>query len=212
MILLHQLIDWIVTTVSQLGYTGIMIMMFLESSFFPFPSEVVMVPAGYLAFQGKMNLVTATLMGILGSLLGGIFNYYIAVWFGRPFLQKWGKYFFISPEKLDKVETFFMNHGEISTFTGRLIPVIRQYISFPAGLARMNIPRFLFFTGLGAGLWCMILVFIGYIAGKNEALIKQHINTALLSLLVLSSVLLSLYIYLHRKKKKKIAAAQRKGK
>ncbi|HOM24799.1 MAG TPA: DedA family protein, partial [Thermosynergistes sp.] len=135
---LQTLIEWLVSTIGRLGYPGIAALMFLESSFFPFPSEVVMPPAGYLAAQGRMNLWVAITMGTLGSLLGALFNYWVAVRFGRPFLERYGKYLFISEETLKKAEQFFLNHGHISTFIGRLLPGIRQYISLPAGLARMK--------------------------------------------------------------------------
>ena len=144
--MLHTLITWIVTTVEGWGYAGIVAAMFLESSFFPFPSEVIMIPAGYLAFQGKMNLIAAILFGIFGSLAGAVFNYYLAVKLGRPFLEKYGRYILLKPETLDKLETFFQKHGEISTFSGRLIPGIRQYISLPAGLSRMHLGRFALYT------------------------------------------------------------------
>jgi len=203
MALLHQLVAWIVATVSQFGYLGIVIMMFLESSFFPFPSEVVMVPAGYLAFKGEMSLGVALIMGIIGSILGGVFNYLLALWLGRPFFHKWGKYILISEDKITKVERFFARHGEIGTFTGRLIPVVRQYISFPAGLARMKMSLFILYTSLGAGLWCSILLAIGYIAGRNELLIRAYVNTAVIWMLIFSACLTGIYslIYLRRKAK-----------
>ena len=155
--MLAEIVNWIVQTVGSLGYAGIFIMMFLESSFFPFPSEVVMIPAGYLASKGEMSLTLALIAGIAGSLGGAIFNYFLAVKFGRAFLLKYGKYLFLKDGALDKLEGFFKNHGEISTFSGRLIPGVRQYISLPAGLARMNLAKFSFYTALGAGIWVVVL-------------------------------------------------------
>ena len=195
----------------QLGYGGIVLLMALESSFFPFPSEVVMIPAGVLAAQGRMDPWVAILMGILGSWLGALLNYYIAVWFGRPALNKYGKYVFMPPHRLDKVEHFFAEHGEISTFTGRLIPAVRQYISFPAGLSRMNLFRFMLFTGLGAGLWVTILTWIGYAAGTqldkitSESIAQlwhQYAIEITLGLLLFCAVLIGAYIlwYRHRKR------------
>jgi membrane protein DedA with SNARE-associated domain len=194
----------------QLGYGGIVLLMALESSFFPFPSEVVMIPAGVLAAQGRMNPWLAILAGILGSWLGALVNYYIAVWFGRPFLNKYGKYVLMPAHRLDKVEYFFVEHGEISTFTGRLIPAVRQYISFPAGLSRMNLPRFLLFTGLGAGLWVTILVWIGYAAGSQldkitsesvAELWHQYSIEITLGLVLFCVILIGLYILWYRRKK-----------
>ena len=193
-VLFHSLINFIVTTVGSLGYTGIVIMMFLESSFFPFPSEVVMPPAGYLASQGEMSLFAVIFFGIAGSILGAIFNYWIAVKWGRPFFEKYGKYFFVSKESLDAAEKFFAKHGHISTLTGRLLPVIRQYISLPAGLARMNMKSFLFFTTLGSGIWVVILTLLGYYLGQNTALIDQNLHTISMWLIAFCVVLILGYI------------------
>lgn len=183
--MLSNVVNFIVETVSSLGYAGIFIMMFLESSFFPFPSEVVMIPAGYLVFKGEMNIYLVILFGILGSLCGALFNYYLAVKFGRKFLIRYGKYFFIKEETIIKMENFFKSHGHISTFTGRLIPAVRQYISFPAGLAKMNLFIFCIYTSLGAGIWVIILTFLGYYLGDNEGLIKEYLRYIIIGILVL---------------------------
>ena len=116
------LVSWLVDTIGSLGYTGIVALMFLESSFFPFPSEVVMPPAGFLAHEGQMSLSLALLAGIAGSLLGALVNYWLSLRFGRPFFIRYGKHFGITPEVLDKADSFFERHGHISTFVGRLIP------------------------------------------------------------------------------------------
>jgi len=191
---LGQAVEWIIQVVGQLGYPGIFIMMLLESSFFPFPSEVVMIPAGYLAYQGQMNMALAITLGIAGSLAGALINYYLAVWLGRPFLERFGRYFFLTPDKLARVDSFFRNHGEISTFIGRLITVVRQYISFPAGLARMNLGRFLFYTGLGAGLWVTVLAVIGYLAAGNEELIRRYSRETTIGLIVFCVLVLAAYV------------------
>ena len=203
---LHDLVNFIVTVVGQWGYPGIVVMMFLESSCFPFPSEVVMIPAGYLAHQGQMNFWIAILMGIVGSWLGALFNYYLALALGRPLLLKWGKYFFISEKSFEKGEKFFQDHGEIGTFTGRLIPVVRQYISLPAGIARMNMAHFLFWTGLGAGIWVTILTAIGYVAGKSEDLWKPYVKQATVVTLAFCVVVVVVYVWWHRRKKGAAAA------
>ena len=181
---MYEIIDWIVRTVGGLGYPGIFIMMFLESSFVPFPSEVVMIPAGYLAYKGEMNLLLAILAGTLGSLAGALFNYYLAIKLGRPFLLHYGKYVMFNEASLQKMEDFFARHGHISTFTGRLIPVVRQYISLPAGLARMNLAVFSFYTSLGAGIWVTILALLGYFIGGNELLIREYLRDIIVILAV----------------------------
>jgi membrane protein DedA with SNARE-associated domain len=192
--LLTNIINFIVETVGSLGYTGIFIMMFLESSFFPFPSEVVMIPAGYLAYKGEMNMYLVILFGILGSLAGSLFNYYLAIKFGRKFLIKYGKYFFIKEETIIRMEEFFKKHGHISTFSGRLIPVVRQYISLPAGLAKMNLFVFSLYTSLGAGIWVIILAVLGYYLGDNEGLIKEYLRYIIVIILI-ALMLLAFWYY-----------------
>ena len=178
-----------------MGYVGIFALMFLESSFFPFPSEVVMIPAGYLAYQGEMSLSLVLVFGILGSLAGAWFNYLLASKFGRKFLDK-----IMSHEKVEKLEAFFENHGHISTFTGRLIPGIRQYISFPAGLAKMNALKFSIYTTIGAGIWATILTFLGYFLGANTELIHQYLKEITIATLVLVIVLIAIYVKAKSKK------------
>ncbi|MCT7634833.1 DedA family protein [Aliarcobacter butzleri] len=199
--MLSSIINFIVETISSLGYFGIFIMMFLESSFFPFPSEVVMIPAGYLASKGEMNIYLVLLFGILGSLAGALFNYYFAIKLGRAFLLRYGKYILISEETILKMEEFFKNHGHISTFSGRLIPGVRQYISLPAGLARMNIFVFSLYTSLGAGIWVLILTILGYFLGNNQALVKEYLHIIVIVILILLAIFA--YFYYRRVKKTK---------
>lgn len=200
--MLSTIINFIVETIGNLGYIGIFIMMFLESSFFPFPSEVVMIPAGYLAFKGEMSLLLVILCGILGSLAGALFNYYLAISFGRHFLIKYGKYFFIKEKTIHNMEVFFKKHGHISTFFGRLIPAVRQYISFPAGLAKMNLLIFCIYTSLGAAIWVVILAFLGYYLGDNEILIKQYLRYIIVAILFLIAIVV--FLYYRRIKKRKV--------
>jgi len=196
--MLHDIIDFIVSSVSSWGYAGIFVMMFLESSFFPFPSEVAMIPAGYLAHKGEMSLALAFISGTLGSLLGAIFNYYLCYFFGREIILKYGKFVGITHEKMDKFEAFFNKHGEISTFNSRLIPGIRQYISLPAGLAKMNIFRFCLFTTLGAGIWCAVLLGVGDFLGSNPD--KQTLLTITIALLAVVAIISAIYIIKQRKR------------
>lgn len=200
--MLNEIIQTIVNTVGSWGYTGIFLMMALESSFFPFPSEVVMIPAGYLAYKGEMNLALAIFAGICGSLAGALFNYWLAIKFGRPFLLRYGKYILFKEHSLQRMEEFFARHGHISTFTGRLIPAVRQYISLPAGLARMNLAVFSFYTGLGAGIWVTILALLGYSLGHNEDAIRENLH--LITLVTLGAVTVLILLYVRIKLKKKI--------
>ena len=196
-------VTFLVNTVGKLGYAGVVLLMALESSFVPFPSEVVVPPAGYLASQGQMNLYLVILAGVAGSILGSLLNYWIAARFGRDFLLKYAKYFFIDKEKFDKFEVFFNTHGEITTFVGRLIPVIRQYISFPAGLVRMDLKKFIFYTGLGAAIWCTILAYVGYFVGDNIDIIKENINHIMLFIFPALILLVILYILRYKFKKRR---------
>ena len=192
--LLHEIIAFLVQTMSSLGYIGIFALMFLESTFFPFPSEVVMIPAGYLAYKGDMNIYIVLLMGISGSLGGALLNYYLSKTLGRKLLLKYGHYIWFEEDKLIKMEKFFKAHGEISTFNGRLIPVIRQYISLPAGLSNMNIFKFSLYTSLGASVWVTILTLLGYMLGNNQELIKEHLQTITLITLVSITIMSIVYI------------------
>ena len=201
--MIHEIANTIVEYIGDMGYWGIFLLMFLESTFFPFPSEIIMIPAGYLAFKGEMNLYMVVLMGILGSVGGALFNYYLAKHFGRKFILKYGKYFFIKEETLDKLEAFFLKHGELSTFNGRLIPGIRQLISLPAGLAQMNVAKFAFYSGLGAGIWVIVLVAIGYLLGSNEELISEYLKTATVIALI-SVVFITIFYVVRHKRRKEI--------
>jgi membrane protein DedA with SNARE-associated domain len=191
--MLHQFVVWLVNTVGQWGYPGIVMLMALESSFFPFPSEVVIPPAAYLAAGGKMNIGMVILCGTLGSLLGAVFNYWIARKFGRPFFVKYGRYLLVSPKSLEKADRFFERHGHISTFIGRLLPGIRQYISLPAGLARMNIFVFCAATVLGAGIWVLALAGMGYWFGRNEQIVLQNLRWVTLFLVAGCGLLVFFY-------------------
>ena len=198
--MIHELAQQLVDLIFDWGYLGIFIMMAIESSFIPFPSEIVLVPAGYLASKGEMSITYIMMSALSGSMVGAFVNYYLAFTLGRKFLLRYGKYFFISPEALQKMEHFFKKHGHISTFTGRLIPGIRQLISIPAGLAKMNILEFSVFTMLGAGIWALILTLLGYYIGENEALIKEYLREITIAVVALLAVVGVLY-YRYQKKK-----------
>ena len=200
--MIHEYAQTLVDLIFGWGYLGIFIMMAIESSFIPFPSEIVLIPAGYLASKGEMSIDMIMLSAILGSLVGAFTNYYLAFFLGRPFLLKYGRYFFIQEKILLKMESFFAKHGHISTFTGRLIPGIRQLISIPAGLARMKRGEFLLFTTLGAGIWAFILVLLGYTMGENQAVINQYLREITLATVALL-FMLSLVYYAYQKRKDK---------
>jgi membrane protein DedA with SNARE-associated domain len=197
---MHAVIQWLLDTIGAMGYPGIFLLMAMESSVIPVPSELVMPPAGYLAFQGNMNLGIAILCGAMGSLAGAYANYLASHYLGRPLIMRYGKYVLIPPEKFEKVERFFLQHGEISTFLGRLLPVIRHLISIPAGLSGMGRLRFSFYTLAGAGIWCCILTCIGYFIGENQQLIVQYSHKALAWIILFSITLITVYVRRHRRR------------
>jgi membrane protein DedA with SNARE-associated domain len=168
-------LDAIATLAPTWGLLFVFVFMAVESSFIPFPSEVVMVPAGFLAARGELALAplpalaAAIAVGVLGSLAGAFANYYLALWLGRPFLERYGKYFFVQPEPLARACEVFNRYGAATTFVCRLVPVIRQLISIPAGISRMPVASFALFTGLGAGIWTAILAAVGFAIGRSTA-------------------------------------------
>ena len=166
--LLHQFVDIVVGLVGDWGYTGIFVLMTVESSFIPFPSEVILIPAGVAIKQGLMNPYYALLAGTCGSLAGALINYYLAFFLGRKLVLKYGKYLFLKEEKFLVVEQKVLDHGIFVTFVGRLIFGVRQLISIPAGIVKMPILPFSIFTALGAGIWSAILLSLGYVLGGEE--------------------------------------------
>jgi membrane protein DedA with SNARE-associated domain len=196
---MHAVIDWLILTIKSMGYPGIFLLMAMESSVIPIPSELVMPPAGYLAQQGNMSMTWAILCGTAGSLVGAYANYFAAHFLGRPLLLKYGKYVLITEEKFAKVETFFLKHGEISTFIGRMLPVVRHLISLPAGLAGMNHLKFSLYTLFGAGIWVTVLTLIGYFIGDNQDLVMKYSHHALGIVLVVSSLIILVYVKYQRR-------------
>lgn len=187
-------VQWLVAFVEHLGVLGIFIMTFLESTFMPIPSEITMIPAGYLVQQGKMDFITVLLASIVGTVGGAYFNYWIARHFGRGLFLRYGKYFLMTPAKLQKLESFFEKHGAISTFIGRLIPGVRHYISFPAGLAQMKRRTFIIYTALGGAIWMTVLITLGYHIGENRALMVKWLPLIKGGMLLVILVLVAGYI------------------
>ncbi len=196
---MHMLVQWLLETIGAMGYPGIFLLMAMESSVIPVPSELVMPPAGYLAFQGRMNLPAVVLCGTLGSLVGAYVNYFVSRYLGRPLILRYGRYVLIPPDKFERVERFFLKHGEISTFIGRLLPVVRHLISIPAGLSGMGHLKFSLYTLAGAGIWCSILAGIGYVIGENQQLIMQYSHRALAWVVLFSIALVTAYTWWHRR-------------
>ncbi|MEW6001625.1 MAG: DedA family protein [Nitrospirota bacterium] len=199
---MNTFLNWLVSTIGSMGYPGILLLMFIESTFIPLPSELIIPPAGYLISQNRMSWTGVILSGTLGSLLGGLFNYSIAMYLGRPFILKYGKFFGISQKHFLKGENFFLRHGNISTFTGRLILGVRHYISFPAGLVRMNLKKFCFYTLFGSCIWVWVLAYIGYFVGNNKERIKDVSKEWSIYILIFCALLIIAYILWYKRKQK----------
>jgi membrane protein DedA with SNARE-associated domain len=202
--MLTSFFHWLADRVLALGYPGIVVLMAIESSVLPLPSELVMPPAGYLAAKGHLNAGLAVAAGTLGSVLGALVNYTLAVLVGEPVLRRYGRYVLVSERSLDRTEAFFRRHGEISTFIGRLLPVIRHLISIPAGISRMRLGRFAAFTALGAGLWCGILTYLGWLIGRHGGDVERAIGpyvhrTLMLYVLPGAAILVLGYVWWRRR-------------
>jgi membrane protein DedA with SNARE-associated domain len=182
--LFHSLFDWYM---AHLNYFTIALLMAIESTFMPLPSEVVIPFAAYKAAQGDLNVYLVVLFGTLGALTGSLINYFLAKYLGRPLVYKFadsglGKIFLLSKEKIEYAENYFIRNGKTSTFIGRLVPGIRHLISIPAGLAKMNLRDFVLFTFTGAGIWNIILAVIGYYVYEIRDKIFPYIGYIFLAL------------------------------
>lgn len=207
--LIEKIVVGWVGGLEDVGYWGIFLLMTVESSFIPFPSEIVMIPAGYAAAEGQLNLWGCIAAGTGGSIAGALINYFLAVSLGRALLLKFGKYFFIPQDKMLLVEGYFDKHGQMTTFVCRLIPAVRQLISIPAGLARMNLARFCFFTGVGAGLWVIILTLTGYYFGEAaKDLWYEHKTLITVGIMAAVVLMVAFYVVRHRLRSAGAAASQ----
>ena len=196
--MLERFIDGLLHTLLDLGYPGIVVLMAMESSILPVPSELVMPPAGYWAAKGQMSFPVALICGVVGSVIGALANYYGAQLIGRPLIQRYGRYVLLSEKNLLRSERFFAQHGEISTLIGRLFPVIRHLISIPAGLHRMPLPKFILYTTAGATVWCAILTWIGYFLGQHEGALRneeihRYVTWAVLVLIPVTLIVIGIY-------------------
>lgn len=194
----------------NMNYGSITVLMAIESSFIPFPSEIIIPPAAYIASKpgSKLNIILIVIFGTLGALIGAYVNYFLALWLGRPLMYKLadskvGKMLLLSSAKIQKAENYFNEHGNISTFIGRLIPAIRQLISLPAGLARMNLLSFTLFTALGATTWNIILALLGYIAHGQADLIEKYNKEFSYIILAIVGLIALFYIFKYVRKRLK---------
>jgi membrane protein DedA with SNARE-associated domain len=202
--MVDQFIQWLLHGLLALGYPGIIVLMALESSVLPVPAELVMPPAGYWVAKGEMDAIAAVASGVLGSVLGSLANYGLAHWLGRGLVRRYGRYVLIPERSLERSERYFAAHGEISVLFGRMLPVVRHLISIPAGLARMSLPAFVGYTGLGAFLWCSVLAGIGYFLGRSEGVlhhgeVRHYVGRVLLVLVPTLALIAAIYIRRRRR-------------
>lgn len=197
----EQFTSYLLALMGQLDYTAIFLLMAMESSILPVPSELVMIPAGYLVSTGQLDPWLVTLAASLGSIAGSLGSYYLALWLGRPFLLRYGKYMLVDKRHLDKTEHFFSHHGEISIFTGRFVPGIRHLISMPAGLGRMGLGRFSFYTLFGATLWNSVLLALGWGIGENQEWFKANLPWVGVGGLAFVVVLIGFYLFWQRRRR-----------
>lgn len=174
--IIAALATWIMSVISALGYNGVVLLMAIESACIPLPSEIIMPFAGFLVFKGEMTLLGVALAGAIGCVVGSIPAYYLGMYGGRPLVEKYGKWVLISAKDLNWADQAFAKHGDLIIFVGRLLPAVRTFIAFPAGVARMNITKFIAYTFVGSLIWCYLLAFAGFKMGENWESLKIYFH------------------------------------
>lgn len=190
---------WIMGVISTMGYGGIVLLMAIESACIPLPSEIIMPFAGYLVFKGEMTLWGVALAGAIGCLVGSIPAYYVGMLGGRPLAEKYGKYMLISKRDLDMADRWFAKHGEIIIFVGRLLPAVRTFIAFPAGVAKMHMPTFIIYTFIGSLIWCYLLAYAGFKFGAHWPDLKVYFHQFHYVIVAAGVVFLVWYVRRHFK-------------
>ena len=188
---------WIMTVISTMGYGGIVLLMAIESACIPLPSEINMPFAGFLVYKGEMVLWAVALAGAIGCVLGSIPAYYVGLYGGRPLADKYGKYVLISKRDLDMADRWFAQHGEIIIFIARLLPAVRTFIAFPAGVARMNLTKFTIYTFIGSFIWCWLLALAGMKFGEHWVDLKVYFHQFHYVIVVAGLVFMAWYIRRH---------------
>jgi membrane protein DedA with SNARE-associated domain len=172
--ILSMIANWIISVISTLGYGGVVLLMAIESANIPLPSEVIMPFAGFLVAEGHFNLYIVALAGAFGCVVGSIFSYFLGYYGGRPLIEKYGKYVLVSHHDLDLTDKWFTKYGEATVFFARLLPIVRTFISFPAGIAKMRFGRFIIYSFLGSLPWTLFLAFLGQKLGQNWETLRNY--------------------------------------
>ncbi|MET0514030.1 MAG: DedA family protein [Nitrospiraceae bacterium] len=189
--LIAELGRFVVTMISKFGYAGILITMAIESACIPLPSEIIMPFSGYLVSTGQFSMLGVTMAGAVGNVLGSLVAYYVGVWGGRPFVERYGPYFLVSHRDLEMADRWFLKYGEAAVLISRMLPVVRTFISLPAGIVRMNVPKFVLFSFIGAVPWCYLLAYIGLKLGERWDGLHEyfhHLDVVIGAVLVLGFV------------------------
>lgn len=197
--------NFFLSVISSLGYAGIFFMMVLESMVFPVPSELVMPFAGFLAYRGDFNLILIVICSTLGSIVGSLLSYYIGKRWGYTLVLSYGKYFLVDEEDLEKTVSWFSKRGEITIFASRLVPVVRHLISLVAGVGKMNLKKFSFYTIVGAAIWNAILAYLGYLLGENWHEVTKYVDELSIVVVILLIIGCLYFVYRHLTKRKKSA-------
>ena len=199
--LLAAVATWILGIISSMHYAGIVLLMAIESACIPLPSEIIMPFAGFLVSKGEMTLFGIALAGAIGCVVGSIPAYYVGMFGGRPLAERFGKYVLISKDDLDMADRWFKNHGEIIIFIARLLPAVRTFIAFPAGVARMNMPKFIGYTFVGSFIWCWVLGYAGMKAGEHWEDLKVYFHEFHYVIAAAGIIFVAWYVRRHFKKK-----------
>jgi membrane protein DedA with SNARE-associated domain len=193
------LATWIIGVISTLGYGGVLLLMAIESACIPLPSEIIMPFSGYLVFKGEMTLWGVALAGALGCVVGSIPAYYLGMYGGRPLVEKYGRWVLISHHDLHLADRWFEKHGDIIIFIGRLLPAVRTFIAFPAGIARMHMGKFIAYTFTGSLIWCWLLAYAGMKMGQNWESLKVYFHEFHYVIVVAAVVFVVWYVRRHFK-------------
>ncbi|MFL6347598.1 MAG: DedA family protein [Nitrososphaeraceae archaeon] len=208
---LKPLVEFIMSFIAQLGYTGIFFLMILESALIPIPSEIIMPFSGFLSSTGRLDPLLVTLSGSLGNLVGSVLTYYLGIKAGRKFILKYGRYIFFKKEHLESTENLFERYGDRISFAGRLLPGIRTYVSLPAGIGKTNFTKFVAYTFAGSLIWNSMLTYVGMSLGSNWKNIDKYSAYLDVAALLAVAVFVIWFVYKTKRKSKAITKERKKN-
>jgi membrane protein DedA with SNARE-associated domain len=200
--IISELSRFVIACITKFGYSGILLTMAIESACIPLPSEIIMPFSGYLVGTGEFTMLGVTLAGAVGNVVGSIAAYYAGIWGGRPFVERYGPYVLVSHRDLDLADRWFSKYGEAAVFFSRMLPVVRTFISLPAGIARMNFPRFVLYTFLGALPWCYFLAYVGLKMGERWEDLRQYFHGFDILIGLIIAVTVAFFVWSHWPKRR----------